>query len=1466
MIRGSVLSSCARVVSLVTALGLVASISACDDGGGTDSEEPVRGEPGLTIFQFDADTTQGSVPLEVEFTVEFETSDPVADADVMIDFGDGTSTVESTGTSLTPAATDEELVTPERRSVSATHTFEEPGEYTVEAYVLDITNSDAEAGEEIRSESRTILVTVEELPDLLPTAISSDKAEIELDEEFILDVSVLNDGSSLDRSFFVELYLVNNQEFDEDSLADPTAFHRLTSFPTPGEGLQEGATLTQDARIRLCDSRTDPDACEELRTKLGDGNTWYPAVWVDPTNELQPQLNIEEDDEDNNFRVADSGMVIAPVRNEPDLVPTEIIANPATTDVLTEITLSFTIENNGDIDAPASSYSVWLSDDETLDGTDTQLAVGDLPPVLAGDNQIIANLAFPLDEPIVDPGEFWIIVEADNEGAVAEANETNNIGVATRSITVTGAQESNIDLTVENLVATPTRTFVGGQVRVTFDVTNLGDGDPGTYQCGVYLSEDNSFQANNDALMLFVGGEVLPPGTSEEYERVLLLSQFIDPGSYYVFVSCDPNDEIVESNESNNLGGPSDEIVVNAEAQVDYVPQNMTVNMMQVNENDTLEVQAEICNEGVDTATQVEVGAYLSADGTVDATDALIDTVVTQTADLAPGNCETVTISGKVACLPFVDTYTVGVIVDPADDIIETDETNNLASGTQDGLTIVGGQGSFCTCVEDGEEGGGNNTQADATAITLTGTNPQTASIMDLALCDGADFYSVTVDRGDTITAQITFDNSKGDLDLRLYDPTDMNSPFLSDGTSGTESLTEEILGTAATEEVIIEVFPKSGGERNYYTLDVTVDSPPSDPDLQVAAINLVSGQFPPVADPVVWDVEVFNDGLDDASSVEVTSWISDNTILDGGDIEVGTQSIATVASKTTETIQFQHQFDSMAESGDYYVIVQVDPNDTITETVETNNQSISSQFTLDADCFPDAFEGANGNDTFSDAWPLNPGTGFTRWDSLSVCNNGRDDYYLVCVPAGEQLNHIGAIVPSATFATGMEMTLYQLDETTTIGSDSTSSDAVISVDVPQQSCSSDADCFGTETCNASNVCADASGNHCVYARYGLRSTATAISRPYEIIVDRVEPNLAGEPQNNLQSTAVSFTSAVHVLAADPANSINVPSDDNDWYQLQVPAGTTFTVNFVAGDDDVRMVLYRDTTADFVLPFKPKTYTVSSDTDVTMRIFKNGVTVDRPSGYQITLEGLEGVDLAPANIMTDVDNVANGDPVFVSWDLVNNRLDPVGGSVTYRYVVSDDMTLDAGDTEVLRKTASGPDGFSALSIADKVDMNVPASVFGDLHLFVDVDPDDTIMEGDEMNNWISTPITIRQLCTDDTYEGNDTIGTAQLATLPFSDSGLSICSGDVDFFEVTVSDGATLSVTIDNMNTSTGTDLDLFLVDGTGSELARSDGLNTASESLMWDNTTGGAATVYVKIEAFRTDYTNVYDISISEM
>jgi hypothetical protein len=99
-------------------------------------------------------------------------------------------------------------------------------------------------------------------------------------------------------------------------------------------------------------------------------------------------------------------------------------------------------------------------------------------------------------------------------------------------------------------------------------------------------------------------------------------------------------------------------------------------------------------------------------------------------------------------------------------------------------------------------------------------------------------------------------------------------------------------------------------------------------------------------------------------------------------------------------------------------------------------------------------------------------------------------------------------------------------------------------------------------------------------------------------------------------------------------------------------------------------------------------------------------------------------------------------------------------------------------------------------------------------------------------------------CSDDGYEDNDSAGTA--SSIDSSSNDLMVCSGDDDFYRITVPSGSSITATIDFEHDDG--DLDMHLYDNSGEDMLRSSTSTADSESV----TAQGPGTFIVRVYGYQ--------------
>ncbi len=156
------------------------------------------------------------------------------------------------------------------------------------------------------------------------------------------------------------------------------------------------------------------------------------------------------------------------------------------------------------------------------------------------------------------PGNYVLVVNADNNGNIVESNENNNI--AFKYVTVFSPAPS--DLIVQN-VSHPDTVNLGYTIDSLKWIVrnNSSNSAQGVSSDGLYLSSSNTF----DSTATLVGIknktiDMLPLSNDTLFAQPLVNN--VTEGNYKVFVKTDFLNNIVETNKDNNTGTPIGNIYV----------------------------------------------------------------------------------------------------------------------------------------------------------------------------------------------------------------------------------------------------------------------------------------------------------------------------------------------------------------------------------------------------------------------------------------------------------------------------------------------------------------------------------------------------------------------------------------------------------------------------------------------------------------------------------------------------------------------------------------------------------------------------------------------------------------------------------------------------------------------------------------------------------------------------------------
>jgi len=257
-------------------------------------------------------------------------------------------------------------------------------------------------------------------------------------------------------------------------------------------------------------------------------------------------------------------------------------------------------------------------------------------------------------------GSYYIHAKVDAVNAIMETQENNNVRAS--SLIKIGP-----DLVVSALTVA-SGAGAGGTVTVSDTTKNQGAGSTtATSTTAFYLSTNTAFDAGDRP----VGSRTvmsLGAGQAQKLSTTLQIPSDVATGSYFILARADGNNEVAESNESNNLNfapikvGP--DLVETALSMTGTAVAGGSINVTETTKN-----------LGGGAAGASTTRFYLSSNVVFDASDVLICS-----RDVGPLGAGATSAATTPCTIPAGtaagNRYLIGV-VDGGNGVQETNETNN---------------------------------------------------------------------------------------------------------------------------------------------------------------------------------------------------------------------------------------------------------------------------------------------------------------------------------------------------------------------------------------------------------------------------------------------------------------------------------------------------------------------------------------------------------------------------------------------------------------------------------------------------------------------------------------------------------------------------------------------------------------------------------------------------------------------
>jgi WD40 repeat protein/subtilase family serine protease len=364
----------------------------------------------------------------------------------------------------------------------------------------------------------------------------------------------------------------------------------------------------------------------------------------------------------------------------PNLQAGQVGVNPSSVQILRPVTVSWQVANAGEASASGWTDAIYLSRTPNLSGAIflTRVpAAGALAPGQSYTQQATVTI------PIVSPGDYYVLVMADDTGRVFEGdNEGDNIAY----VFPLQVGLPSVDVTVEGVDA-PSEATAGLTAEIVWTVRNLGS--EATYRAWsdvVILSRDLLLDPTDPVVGSYRHTTPLGAGESRTVRFTIQVPAHLT-GPYYVFVVSDYGNELSETDERNNVGVDTQAMVITVAPPADLVVESMSVPGVG-SPGTPMPIQWVVRNIGSNAAVgEWYDSVYLSTDDRWDINDTLIGRFE-RSGRLEPGASYTGQLNEP---LPGVvpGNYYIIVRTDARNTIREVDDSNNVGVAGPVALDVI---------------------------------------------------------------------------------------------------------------------------------------------------------------------------------------------------------------------------------------------------------------------------------------------------------------------------------------------------------------------------------------------------------------------------------------------------------------------------------------------------------------------------------------------------------------------------------------------------------------------------------------------------------------------------------------------------------------------------------------------------------------------------------------------------------
>ncbi len=291
------------------------------------------------------------------------------------------------------------------------------------------------------------------------------------------------------------------------------------------------------------------------------------------------------------------------------------------------------------------------------------------------------ELDIPLDASI-RTGAYYLSAVINPDHQIGEVSYANNVAFGTQAVTVRNQATDGADFVASRLQVSPPVTSILTSATAQFDIINQGSTTAETFRYEVWIGAKDNAENMDGATKIHestIDGGM--SGVEQSFKNILLsiTPAISDPGLYYFWLVLDPNDAIVERDESNNTVRSSAPIQITNEPvlDADITVEKLTFAPTSTNPGGTFSATVDLYNQGSQPTGSFVCTIFLSNDMSLDIDkDSIVGSLNVD--NLLPLSSQTMTGIMETDTGITPGKYWVYAFCDSSGVVSEANEDNNI--------------------------------------------------------------------------------------------------------------------------------------------------------------------------------------------------------------------------------------------------------------------------------------------------------------------------------------------------------------------------------------------------------------------------------------------------------------------------------------------------------------------------------------------------------------------------------------------------------------------------------------------------------------------------------------------------------------------------------------------------------------------------------------------------------------------